>query len=122
MPFCAAADWLDLAREFRARGGAGCGSAQCAFETALVDALARRDGVPLWRFLGHGDAAGRAARPDALETDMTVTTGTAAQAAAAKSNDALRQAEAELKSPTRRPLPPATIEEIQKLKFEDIEP
>ena len=35
----------------------------------VVDALARREGVPLWRFLGHGDAAGRAARPDALETD-----------------------------------------------------
>lgn len=78
-----AADWKKLAAEFRAKGGAGCGSAQCAFETALVDALARRQGVPLWSFLGHGDAAARAARPDALETDMTVTTGSAAQAGAA---------------------------------------
>jgi len=75
-------DWRLLAREFRSRGGGACGSAQCAFETALVDALARRAGVPLWRFLAHGDAAERAARPDALETDMTVTTGSVAQAAA----------------------------------------
>ena len=76
-----AADWRSLALEFRSRGGGACGSAQCAFETALVDALARRAGEPLWRFLAHGEAAERAARPDALETDMTVTTGTVAQAA-----------------------------------------
>ena len=75
-------DWRALAVEFRTRGGGGCGSAQCAFETALVDALARRAGSPLWGFLAHGAAAERAARPDALETDMTVTTGTVAQAAA----------------------------------------
>ena len=69
-----ASDWRALAAEFRARGGAGCGSAQCAFETALVDALARRAGQPLWRFFGGAGTE--------LETDMTVTTGSAAQAAA----------------------------------------
>ncbi|MBI2813356.1 MAG: dipeptide epimerase [Opitutae bacterium] len=67
-------DWRNLAAEFRARGGAGCGSAQCAFEMALLDALARRDGVPLWKFFGGAGTT--------LETDMTVTTGTPEQAAA----------------------------------------
>lgn len=67
--------WRELAAEFRHRGGAGCGSAQCAFEMALLDALTRHAGMPLWRFCG-----GRGAE---LETDMTVTTGTAAEAAAA---------------------------------------
>src|SRR4051812_4383691 len=31
-------DWRWLALEFRGRGGAWCGSAQCAFEMALLDA------------------------------------------------------------------------------------
>lgn len=66
-------DWRGLAEEFRARGGAACGSAQCAFELALLDALGRRDGVPLWQFFGGAGTA--------LETDMTVTTGSPAQAA-----------------------------------------
>lgn len=67
-------DWRALAEEFRARGGDKCGSAQCAFEMALLDALTRRDSVPLWQFFG-GAGTG-------LETDMTVTTGTPEQAAA----------------------------------------
>jgi len=66
-------EWRSLANEFRARGGAGCGSAQCAFEMALLDALTKRAGVPLWKFFG-GAGTG-------LETDMTVTTGTALEAA-----------------------------------------
>ncbi len=66
-------DWRTLAGEFRARGGATCGSAQCAFEMALLDALNRRDGMPLWKFFGGAGTQ--------LETDMTVTTGTAAEAA-----------------------------------------
>ena len=65
-------DWRGLAEEFRARGG-GSGSAQYAFELALLDALTRRDGVPLWKFFGGAGTA--------LETDMTVTTGSPAQAA-----------------------------------------
>jgi len=67
-------DWRALAEEFRQRGGAACGSAQCAFEMALLDALNRRDGVPMWKFFGGAGTT--------LETDMTVTTGTPEQAAA----------------------------------------
>ena len=69
-----ASDWRKLAAEFRARGGAGCGSAQGAFEMALLDALTRRDGVPLWKYFGGAGTT--------LETDMTVTTGSPEQAAA----------------------------------------
>ncbi len=65
--------WTALAAEFRTRGGAGCGSAQCAFEMALLDALTRQAGLPLWKFCGGAGTE--------LETDMTVTTGTAAEAA-----------------------------------------
>jgi len=68
-----AADWRALAGEFRQRGGGRCGSAQCAFEMALLDALTRRDGTPLWKFFGGAGTA--------LETDMTVTTGSPEQAA-----------------------------------------
>ena len=71
----AAADWCALAEEFRARGGAGCGAAQCAFEMALLDALTRRDGVPMWKFFGGAGTT--------LETDMTVTIGSPEEAAAA---------------------------------------
>lgn len=67
--------WEQLAADFRAGGGATCGSAQCAFETALLDAATRRAGLPLWRFFGGAGTT--------LETDMTVTTGTPAAAAAA---------------------------------------
>lgn len=68
-------DWRWLAGEFRGRGGAWCGSAQCAFEIALLDALTKQAGQPMWKFFG-GAGTG-------LETDMTVTTGTPAEAAAA---------------------------------------
>ncbi|MCX6951028.1 MAG: hypothetical protein NTV51_02400, partial [Verrucomicrobia bacterium] len=68
-----APDWRRAAAEFRGRGGAWCGSAQCAFEMALLDALTKQRGEPLWKFFG-GAGTG-------LETDMTVTTGTAAEAA-----------------------------------------
>lgn len=67
------ADWRKLAAEFHARGGDRCGSAQCAFEMALLDALTRRDGVPMWKYFGGAGTT--------LETDMTVTTGSPAQAA-----------------------------------------
>lgn len=68
-------EWRVLAAEFRQRGGSSCGSAQCAFESALLDAWNRRAGVPLWRFFGGAGTD--------LETDMTVTTGTPAEAAVA---------------------------------------
>ena len=67
-------DWRGLAEEFRARGGGKCGSAQCAFEMALLDAQTRATGVPLWKYFGGAGTE--------LETDMTVTTGSPAQAAA----------------------------------------
>ena len=68
-------DWRLLAAELRERGGAACGSAQCALETAVLDALTRHAGVPLWKFFGGAGTE--------LETDMTVTTGSVADAAAA---------------------------------------
>ena len=49
------------------------GSAQCAIETAILDALTRHGRMPLWAFFGGASTS--------LETDMTITTGTAAQAA-----------------------------------------
>ena len=70
-----AAEWRGLAAEFSARGGAGCGSAQCALEMALLDAVTKRRGEPLWKFFGGASTT--------LETDMTVTTGTVAEAAEA---------------------------------------
>ena len=69
-----AADWLALAAMARAAGGAEVGSAQCAFEMALLDALTRQRDQALWQFFGGASTT--------LETDMTVTTGTAEQAAA----------------------------------------
>lgn len=67
--------WRELAAEFRQRTGAKSGSAQCAFEMALLDALTRQSGTPLWKFFGGAGTE--------LETDMTVTTGSAAEAASA---------------------------------------
>ena len=66
------ADWRALANDFRTRGGARSGAAQCAFETALLDALTRERGVPLWKFFGGATTR--------LETDMTITTGSVADA------------------------------------------
>ena len=66
------ADWRAIASEFRALAGPACGSALCALETALLDAAARSAGVPLRRLFGAGVAE--------LETDMTITTGTAGEA------------------------------------------
>jgi L-alanine-DL-glutamate epimerase-like enolase superfamily enzyme len=68
-----ASDWRILASESGAWGATECGSARCAVETALVDAVARRDGLPLWRVFGGVGTE--------LRTDMTVTTGSPAEAA-----------------------------------------
>ncbi|MSU24787.1 MAG: dipeptide epimerase [Opitutus sp.] len=73
-------NWRAFATEFRTRGGAKCGSAQCAFEMALLDVLTKQRGEPLWKFFGSSTGSGQAA-PAQLETDMTVTTGTPAEAA-----------------------------------------
>jgi L-alanine-DL-glutamate epimerase-like enolase superfamily enzyme len=69
------------ARNWRAISGAWnapdppTGSALCALETAVLDAVARHDGVPLWSFFGGAATT--------IETDMTVTTGTVREAAGA---------------------------------------
>ncbi len=70
-----ARDWRELGREFLGRMPVRSGSALCALETALLDAVLRHDGVPMWKHFG-GTAT-------TLETDMTVTTGTPAEAATA---------------------------------------
>jgi L-alanine-DL-glutamate epimerase-like enolase superfamily enzyme len=67
-----ARDWRALGLEFRAESGPSSGSAQCALETALLDAVTRSEGLSLWRHFGGSGTE--------LETDMTVTTGTAAEA------------------------------------------
>jgi L-Ala-D/L-Glu epimerase len=51
------------------------GSARCALETAMLDALTRRAAMPLWAFFGGAGTT--------LETDMTITTGGVAEAEAA---------------------------------------
>jgi L-alanine-DL-glutamate epimerase-like enolase superfamily enzyme len=70
-----AGNWRELGAEFRRGAAAGSGSALCAFETALIDALTRSQRLPMWKFFGGASTE--------LETDMTVTTGTPAEAAAA---------------------------------------
>ena len=50
------------------------GSARCAIEMALLDALTRRASLPLWSFFGGHEGA--------LCTDLTVTTGTVEAAGA----------------------------------------
>lgn len=70
-----ARDWRGVAAAFRERAVPRSGSAQCALETALLDALTRRDGVPLWKYFGGAGTE--------VETDMTVTTGSAGEAAIA---------------------------------------
>jgi L-alanine-DL-glutamate epimerase-like enolase superfamily enzyme len=53
----------------------GTPSALCAVETALLDALCRAHGMPLWTLMGGAETT--------LTTDLTITTGTTAQAATA---------------------------------------
>ena len=67
-------EWRRLAAAAR-RAIGPVGSAQCAIETALLDALTRRSGMPRWAFFGGAGTS--------LETDMTVTTGSVEQAAGA---------------------------------------
>ena len=67
-----AADWAGIGAEFRAVSGPASGSALCALETALLDGLTQSRAVPLWQHFGGAGTE--------LGTDMTVTTGTPAQA------------------------------------------
>ncbi|AKT41984.1 dipeptide epimerase [Chondromyces crocatus] len=48
------------------------GAARCALETAMLDALTRRAGMPLWAFFGGMETS--------LRTDITIPTGTAEHA------------------------------------------
>jgi L-alanine-DL-glutamate epimerase-like enolase superfamily enzyme len=61
------------AAEVAAAGLAASPSALCAFETALLDALARHLGISLFAFFGG--------RQSELVTDITLTTGSPAEAA-----------------------------------------
>jgi L-alanine-DL-glutamate epimerase-like enolase superfamily enzyme len=69
-----AREWRRVAAAARQAMGP-VGSAQCAIETAVVDALTRHACMPLWAFFGGVGTS--------LETDMTITTGTVERAAAA---------------------------------------
>ena len=55
--------WRSVARSVR-QATVGVGSAQCAIETAVVDAFARQAGVPLWAFFGGSSFR--------LDTDFTI--------------------------------------------------
>ncbi len=68
-------DWRALGTELARSSPVRSGSARGALEMALLDALTRHLGLPLVKFLGGAGTE--------LETDMTVTTGSAAEAAAA---------------------------------------
>ena len=69
-------EWRRIAATLRSAMGP-IGSARCALETAVLDALTRQARMPLWSFFGGAATT--------LETDMTITTGTPEQAAAAAS-------------------------------------
>jgi L-Ala-D/L-Glu epimerase len=68
-----ARSWRELGAEVRQRVPMQSGSALCALETALLDAVTRHERKPLWEFFGGAGTE--------LETDMTVTTGTVEEAA-----------------------------------------
>lgn len=74
--------WEEIGEELARRAGAGAGSARCALETALLDALGRSEGRPLWRFFGGAGTE--------LETDMTIPLDEAAEAGEA-AGDILRR-------------------------------
>ncbi len=60
--------WRALASKIQEAQPAA-GAARCALETAVLDALMRRAGLPLWSFFGGCSTE--------LETDMTITAGSA---------------------------------------------
>jgi L-Ala-D/L-Glu epimerase len=67
-------EWRPIAAYLSGRIG-GAGSARCAIETAILDALTKRAAIPLYVFFGGASSA--------LETDMTITTGSVEQASTA---------------------------------------
>ena len=74
-------EWRPIAALLRERIAAA-GSARCAIETALLDALTKRVAMPLYVFFGGAGST--------LATDMTITTGTVEEAATA-AHDILRR-------------------------------
>lgn len=64
-------EWRRIASWLQAQIGSAS-SARCALETAILDALTRQARMPLWAFFGGASTR--------LETDMTITTGSVAQA------------------------------------------
>lgn len=67
-------EWRPIAAALREQISSA-GSARCAIETAVLDALTRRAAMPLYVFFGGVSST--------LETDMTVTTGSVEQASTA---------------------------------------
>ena len=63
--------WRALAWTLR-QAQPGAAAARCALETAILDALMRQAGLPLWSFFGGCGTE--------LETDMTITAGSAVHA------------------------------------------
>ena len=63
--------WRALAVRLR-EAQPNAAAARCALETAILDALMRQAGLPLWSFFGGCGTE--------LETDMTITTGSAVHA------------------------------------------
>lgn len=63
--------WRRIAAMLRA-AIPSAGAARCALETAVLDALTKRAGVPLWAFFGGAETT--------LRTDVTIPTGTPARA------------------------------------------
>lgn len=64
-------EWRRIATAIKSAMGP-IGSAQCAIETALLDALTRQANMPLWAFFGGVTKS--------LETDMTISTGSVEEA------------------------------------------
>jgi L-Ala-D/L-Glu epimerase len=63
--------WRAIAAAIRPLAGSS-GSARCAVETAVLDALTKQAGLPLWAFFGGAERS--------LATDITITVGSIAEA------------------------------------------
>lgn len=57
-------------------------AARCGFETALADLLARREGLPLWRWLARGQGRGLPPGPASLPVNAVIDASVPAVAAA----------------------------------------
>ena len=66
------AEWTEIGDSLASVARGPSGSAQAAIEMACLDALCKVRGEPFWKFFGGNGHS--------IETDMTVTTGTAEQA------------------------------------------